>query len=130
MIYQYCGDDLDVERCNFVKDSTARIEEYLFLLLREEMKVLVKNSTFFGNFYYEYQFKLINVTVGETTAEMSTTQFMKYFIYATEIILTTLKEEGKLNSETDLVYKLLRDNWSKMKFINHHSLEFYEGISQ
>ena len=66
------------------------------------------------------------MTIGETTVEMETTQFMEYFIYASKKIIDILDETGQPNSETDFIYKVLQDNWDKMKHINHFNLDWYE----
>ena len=95
-----------------------------------DIRYVVKNVTFFNNPYYEYEFYPINVTIGNTTVEMETTQFMEYFIYASKKIINIIDTEGHLNNETDFIYKVLRDNWPSMKHINHFNLKWYEKVGK
>ena len=131
MVYQYCGEgDFEADRCEFVKSSSKVIEDYLYGLMAIDIEDLVANNTFLGSPYFFYEFVPINMTINQTSTSITSAQFMEYFIHATKKIRSILDTSGKLNSETDFIYKVLRTNFPEMKRINHLNLDLYEQVGK
>ena len=62
------------------------MEHYLYELLASNIEDLMDNNTFLGNPHFFYEFVPIQMNISGTEVDISTFQFMQYFIHATKTI--------------------------------------------
>ena len=88
----------------------------------------MENNTFLGNPYFFYEFVPINMTLNNNNVNITSAQFMEYFVHGTKKIRHMLDTTGKLTPEANIIYYNLQRNWPEMKRINHLNLKTYEKV--
>lgn len=71
----------------------------------------IKNVTFLGHHYFEYELAEVNVTLNGTVVSIGTFQFMEYFSRHSKHLLTSLKQHDQT---VDYVSSIdnLKANWN------------------